>query len=236
MKNYLIFGANRGIGLALVKKLCHENNVIACYRTEDRSDDLLSLKGVKTYKIDPLVESEYKGLVDFIGNEKIDVVINCIGLLTFENAPEKSFRHIDLETMTKLFQVNSFITPLIAKNIYKNLSRDTQSVFATLSAKVGSIEDNKIGGWYSYRASKTALNMFMKNLSNEFKLLKIPCTFLSIHPGTTRTELSENYLKGISHTVWGVHDTAGHILEVISQAKKYESGAFVNWDGAVLPW
>ena len=232
----VVFGAGHGIGLALVKKLMRTHDIYATYRIKDKASGLLSLENVACFQVDPLNEADLEKFATHFKKSHIDLIVNSIGVLEVGKSPEKSFRSMDLDTMKEVFSINAFITPLIAKYFYKYFSRDSQSVFATLSAMVGSIGDNKIGGWDSYRASKTALNMFNKNISNELSLLRIPCKVLSIHPGTTETELSEKYLKGVKHTVWNPDDTASHILDVIENHEKYDSGAFVNWDGAVLPW
>ncbi len=234
--NAIIFGAGHGIGLSIAKKLLASHNVFATYRVKSKAHELLAIEGLNSAQLDPLNENDLSSYSNQFKDIKVDLIINSIGALEVGSSPEKSFRSIDLETMKEMFCINAFITPLIAKHFYKTFSKESQSVLATLSAMVGSIEDNKIGGWYSYRASKTALNMFNKNISNELSLLRIPCKVLSIHPGTTETELSEKYLKGVKHTVWSPDDTASHILDVIENHKKYDSGAFVNWDGAVLPW
>ena len=233
----IVFGAGHGIGYSLSLYLSRIGyGVVATYRKKENASDLLSKSEIKSFQLDPLNRDSLNSLVDELKGIEFDLFINCIGVLTIKSSPEKNIRALNLETMEEVFRVNTFITPLLVQAFKKNISRIKETHFVVLSAKVGSIEDNNIGGWYSYRASKTALNMFMKNFSNEFRNLKIPCKFLSIHPGTTHTELSKNYLKGIKHTVWSSDDTARHIFEVIQNSKNYTSGDFVNWDGSVLPW
>ena len=109
-------------------------------------------------------------------------------------------------------------------------------IFASISAKVGSIGDNQLGGWYGYRASKSALNMFIKTLAIEFDNRKIPAVVLAIHPGTTATELSRPYVSATKMTVHSVEKTADHILSILDQRNKQDSGKFLNWDGSELPW
>lgn len=148
--------------------------------------------------------------------------------------PEKSLRDINIDNLTQVFQVNSFVTPLWAKYLKKKFSKESPSIFATLSAMVGSIEENEIGGWYGYRASKTALNMFVKTISIEFERSRLKTSVVAIHPGTTKTELSQNFLKGIKHKVWEPKGAAQNILNVLEKCPEEGTGLFKNWDGRTI--
>jgi NAD(P)-dependent dehydrogenase (short-subunit alcohol dehydrogenase family) len=110
------------------------------------------------------------------------------------------------------------------------------SVFATISAKVGSISDNRLGGWYAYRASKAALNMFIKNIAIEFARNKKKIILLSLHPGTTKTELSEPFTKNTKYQLHTPIETAKNLLSVIENKTLDDSGKFFSWDGEELPW
>ena len=232
----LILGAGRGIGFAMAEVLRERGfSVHGTYRDEQRAQELFELNDVSRYRVDPLNENELGSLATSLKEVRFDLIINCIGILEYKSSPEKGLRSLNLETMEEVFKVNTFITPLVAKHFYRHLKED--SVLCSLSAMVGSIEDNRIGGWYSYRASKTALNMFMKTIAIEFARRKMKTKVLSIHPGTTKTGLSQNFLKGVSHKVWEARGSAENIIRnVIENADEYESGAFVNWDGATIPW
>jgi NAD(P)-dependent dehydrogenase (short-subunit alcohol dehydrogenase family) len=243
----LIFGGGHGIGLSLVKNLLSDvKNVWVTYRKLDQAQELLRLKdqyhdSLHLFQVDPLKEKELESffaeLKEGLKGDKLDLVVNSIGLLQTElGGPEKSLREISLEKLVQVFQVNAFVTPLIAKHLKPFFSKSTPSVFATLSAMVGSIGENEMGGWYAYRASKTALNMFIKNIAIEFKRQGLKTSVVSLHPGTTKTQLSEKFIGGIKHKVWEPEETAKNLIKVISTIPPEESGLFLNWDGRTILW
>lgn len=234
-QNILIIGAGHGLGLALALE-CRErysqSSIITTYRLAEKAQGLLS-SGIRSHQLDPLDERAVADFCSQIGEQ--DLVINCVGILADkERGPEKSLRDIDLNHLTKVFQVNSFVTPLWAKHLKNKFSKKSSSVFATLSAMVGSIGENEIGGWYGYRASKTALNMFLKTISIEFSRSRLKTSVVAIHPGTTRTELSENFLKGVHHKIWEPPGAAKNILNVLESCPNEGTGLFKNWDGRTI--
>ena len=243
-KNIIILGAGHGLGFALLEEAlnkCPAAKITGTYRNKNHAKDLLDLNKsesrLRVLNYSPLDEdsifpfSEYK---DF----PPELVINSIGMLHSKDyGPERSLRDINLKQLTEVFAVNSFITPLILKELRPILKRDSHFIFTSLSAMVGSISDNRLGGWYSYRASKTALNMFIKNASLEFKNSGYRnSSILAVHPGTTETELSKPFLKGIKHKVWQPDGAAINILNTIESAANEGSGLFKNWDGKSLDW
>ena len=122
----------------------------------------------------------------------------CIGILhTSEFGPEKTWRHLNTQTMHDVFAINAFAVALLGKHLIPLIPRQGRSVFASLSARVGSIADNRLGGWYSYRASKTAHNMFVKTLSIEAWRKHPELAIVSLHPGTVDTALSEPFYRSI---------------------------------------
>lgn len=229
----LIIGGGHGLGLGLVKecqKRFPDASIIATYRKKEKAADLLELD-VQTAQIVPLDEEQVKTFCDQF--ESFDLVINSVGMLQSREGegPEKSLRDINMDFMTEVFQVNTFVTPLWGKYLKKKFSRETPSLFATLSAMVGSIEENEIGGWYSYRASKTALNMYMRTMAIEFERSHLKTTVVAIHPGTTETELSKKFLGGISHKIWTPETAAVNILDILNECQKEGGFHFKNWDG-----
>ncbi len=244
IKVAVIVGAGHGIGLGLVQELRAINSkcrIYATYRDSSRAGELLdyssTLEEVTTFNVDPISEKQIESFFESLKGQKIDLLINAVGTLVFENkGPEKSLRDINIETLTNVFKVNSFVTPLIAKQSKKYFSKESSSVFCTLSAMVGSIGDNKIGGWYSYRASKAALNMFIKTISIEFKRYNLRCSVLAVHPGTTKTELSKDFLKNVKHKVWTANESAQNILDTIEKSSKEGTGLFKNWDNTTITW
>lgn len=189
---------------------------------------------------DPLSEKSWSLLTSKLRERtsSLDLIISTYGLLHSESiAPEKKLEDINLETLNQVFQVNAFTAPLSAKYLQSFLSKETPSVLVYLSAKVGSISDNRIGGWYGYRSSKAALNMFAKTISIELKRKKYKTHVMLIHPGTTKTKLSRPFLGNTQYKVWTPEETAKHVLEVIFKYYNYEENcSFLNWDGEVLPW
>lgn len=246
-ENILIVGAGHGIGFSLVFECLNRNKkakVLCTYRNEKKASELIKLKEsygdrLFCYQLDPCNETSvdvfFKKLKD--AGVKIDLLINSVGFLHDEHIkPEKSLKDFNVNKLMSLFLVNSAVTGLLAKNFEYVRNEEGLSCFVSLSAKVGSIEDNKMGGWYAYRASKAALNMILKNISIEFKRKRYNCLVLSIHPGTTETELSKPYITNTNYKLHLPIETAQNILNVIQGREVEDSGAFLSWDGAHLPW
>lgn len=150
-------------------------------------------------------------------------------------APEKSYRQIEVDTLARAFAVNAIGPALLMKHLLPLLPRDGKSVFATLSAKVGSIGDNRLGGWYAYRASKAALNQLVRTASIELARRNPEAICLALHPGTVATPLSQPYAKRGLH-VRTPQEAAAGLIEVIDQAGPADNGTFRHADGSRLPW
>ena len=173
----------------------------------------------------------------------IDWVVNCAGLLhTDAQQPEKALRQIETEFFLQNMQVNALASLLIAKHFKPFLTNaqrttDKPAVFATISARVGSISDNQLGGWYSYRMSKAALNMGMKNLSIEWtRSLKDVCVVV-MQPGTVNTQLSAPFQGNVADGhLFSPAYSAECLLEVLSGMTAAQSGSFVDWAGESIPW
>jgi len=236
--NHVLILGDGGIGKSLAKEIKRLNPHSKIHITSRRIKN--SNDSYQTHLLDPLKESSWHKFTLELKEETetLDLVISTYGVLHNPEGlkPEKSLREISLEKMIESFSINAFTAPLIAKNVQPFLSSQEDSVLAFLSAKVGSLSDNRLGGWYSYRASKAALNMFMKNIAIEYSRKKMKTKVLSIHPGTTLTKLSEPYLSGSSLKLWSPEETALHIIDTIQSSLDIESGSFLNWDGAELPW
>lgn len=238
----IVFGANRGIGFGLINELLEAYptlKVIAAARSIGAPLKQIQNPNLECYQIDPMNEDELKKLSLHISEKyrQIDLMINSIGILhTDDIKPEKSLRDLNIEQLTESFKVNSLITPLIAKHFTNLFSKETLSVFATLSAKVGSISDNKIGGWYGYRASKAALNMFIKTIAIEYERKQIKTINLAIHPGTTITDLSKPYIQNTKYKLHEPIESARNILEVIESRNYEHNGCFYSWANEELKW
>ncbi|MBF2080191.1 MAG: SDR family NAD(P)-dependent oxidoreductase [Synechococcales cyanobacterium T60_A2020_003] len=243
----LIVGANGGIGLGFVQALLAQSSVqvYATYRDPNRAQALLTLAQsqsdrLKVYPLDLTDEDQVSQLVTLIQAETpvLHQVINCVGVLhegTYQ--PEKSLRQINSDQLMHYFQVNSIGAVLLAKHLLPLFRHGDRSLFASISAKVGSIEDNRLGGWYGYRASKAALNMFMKTIAIEYTR-KCPNTIVvALHPGTTDTSLSKPFQANVPpEKLFSVERTVGQLLTVLDSLTPADTGNFYSWDGSRLPW
>jgi len=151
--------------------------------------------------------------------------------------PEKRLSHLNRSILIKNFSINAFAPILIAKSVEKYIRPELPFSFASLSARVGSIGDNRLGGWYSYRASKAAQNQFLKTLSIEWRR-KLPLSIISIlHPGTCDTELSKPFQSGVpKDKLFTPLQSSEYLIQVLSKQKPYDSGKFLAWDSSVIPW
>jgi len=243
----VIVGGGHGIGFALVEKILATIPsclVFATYRLEDKAQQLLMLREgyldrLKVLKLDPLKEVELEKLYQEVNLQKksVDLIINCVGTLYDDiRKPEKTLKNISFEQLSHYFAVNSIVTPLLAKHLLLLMKNKNISVLVSLSAKVGSIGDNRLGGWYGYRSSKAALNMLTKTLSIEFTNRKMNCIAIALHPGTTATELSQPYTTFSKVKIHKASDTASNILKVIDRKGLSDSGKFYSWDNTEIDW
>ncbi|MGK7930690.1 MAG: SDR family NAD(P)-dependent oxidoreductase [Microcystaceae cyanobacterium] len=244
----LIVGASQGIGLGFVQHLLDNSSfdkVYAAYRHPETATKLFKLK--ETYpnqliclSVDVTEEDEIVNMIQEIttSTSQLHLVINCVGILHDQQMqPEKSLRQINPDNLLKSFQVNSVASVLLAKHLLPLLKHKERNIFAAISAKVGSIEDNYLGGWYGYRASKAALNMFMRTISLEYKRRSPQTIVVSLHPGTTDTQLSKPFQKNVPpEKLFSIERTTSQLLTVIDQLTLADSGQFFSWDGSKLPW
>jgi len=243
----VVFGAGHGIGASLVKRILELNNsvkVFATYNSSDKNGPLLNLKEgepqrLEIFKVDPTSE---KDLVSFKKKvegsvSQIELLINSVGFLHEASiGPERSLRDVNKAALVKYFEVNSIPQLLIAKEFHSLFRHSSRSCMVAVSAKVGSISDNSLGGWYGYRSSKAALNMFIKGVSLEYSRRGCNSLVLAIHPGTTVTELSEPFIKNTHYKLHSPDETAENILNVIDKKSLEKTGSFYSWDGEELPW
>ena len=233
IKNVLILGATGGIGAAIMQHLLKENSGLEIYTLTRHPIDLARVHNKTTETINEASLSEW---ISSLGQIKFDLIVNAIGYL--ENhlgGPEKSLREMNEEKLLDYFRINAVLTPLLAKAVRGNLS-STGYAFVTLSAMVGSIGENDLGGWYGYRASKTALNAFIRNISIEWGRTNKLSLVLAIHPGTTQTKLSEKFNSKVTHKVHTPSEAAQNICEVIFSTPFEKTGSFLNWDQRVIAW
>ena len=239
----LIVGAGQGIGLEFVRQFLQANRVDRLYATyRNPKAELLAIDDPRLHwlPLDLIDEAQIATVVQAIQAKTtvLHYVINCVGVLhdgTMQ--PEKSLRHLNADQLVRYFQVNSIGAVLLAKHVQPLLKHSDRAVLATISAKVGSIGDNQLGGWYGYRASKAALNMFMRSTAIEYKRTCPRAIVVILHPGTTDTQLSKPFQRHVPpEKLFTVDRTVKQLLTVLDQLQESDSGEFFSWDGSRLPW
>jgi NAD(P)-dependent dehydrogenase (short-subunit alcohol dehydrogenase family) len=165
-----------------------------------------------------------------------DLVIVATGMLHgTPGGPEKSLRELDADRLAQTFAINAIGPALVAKHFLPLFARDKRGVFAALSARVGSISDNRIGGWYGYRAAKAALNMTIRNLAIEWGRTHKQGICVGLHPGTVDTRLSQPFQKNVAEGKLFTPDyAAAQMLSVLDQLTPADSGKCFAWDGAEI--
>ncbi|MGM8909455.1 SDR family oxidoreductase [Psychrobacter sp. 1U1] len=252
-KTYLIIGGAGGIGQAMVRQLVQattdeqskNSTQVRVFATYHRNVPDIEAANLYWLQMDVSDESSIKQAVEDIKQQSahLDWVINCVGLLhTKKSQPEKALRQVETEFFLQNMQINALAGLLIAKHVRPLLAKakrstDKPAIFATISARVGSIGDNQLGGWYSYRMSKAALNMGMKNLSIEWeRSLKDVCIVV-MQPGTVNTQLSAPFQGNVADgQLFSPAYSAECLLEVLSGMSAAQSGSFVDWAGETIPW
>lgn len=236
----LVIGASRGIGLAITRALLNRSGLLkiyASYRDANSAGELLSIADRRLLhcKLDVCNVQDIQRLAELIGQNKDqpDFVIHCAGILHEAGvAPEKALSQCDKEAISRVFEVNSIGPLMLAKAIIPLMPRRNPAHFTALSAMVGSISDNRLGGWYAYRASKAALNQFMRTLSIECRRSHPGLCVTAIHPGTTDTALSRPFQANVKEgKLYTPQLSAERILRVVLGSTAEQSGQFVNWDG-----
>lgn len=171
------------------------------------------------------------------GPAPLTLAIVTTGLLHDpQQAPEKSLRDLDAAQLARSFAVNAIAPALVAKHILPALPRDRRAVFAVLGARVGSIGDNRTGGWHGYRASKAALVMLVKTLAIETARTRPETIVVALHPGTVDTAMSKPFQRGVPPArLFAPETAADHLLAVIDRLTPAESGGHFAWDGARIP-
>jgi NAD(P)-dependent dehydrogenase (short-subunit alcohol dehydrogenase family) len=239
----LVVGAGQGIGLGFVRYLLQSNRaerIYATYRHPESEVLAISDPRLCCLPLNITQESQIAAVIQKIQAETptLHTVMNCVGIL-HDGAmqPEKSLRHLNAEQLLRYFQINSVGAVLLAKYVQPLLNHGDRAVLATISAKVGSIGDNQLGGWYGYRASKAALNMFMRTTAIEYKRSCPRAIVVTLHPGTTDTQLSKPFQRGVPpEKLFSVERTVQQLLTVLDQLQESDSGEFFSWDGSRLPW
>ena len=216
-----------GIGGALAEAL----------RSAAEYDEVVVLGRRSTPALDLLDEASIAACARWLAARGApELVIDATGILHGPAmAPEKSWRELDPATLAQAFAINAIGPALLMKHFLPLLPRDRRAVFATLSAKVGSIGDNRLGGWYAYRASKAALNQFVRTASIELRRGRPQAICVALHPGTVDTGLSAPFAKS-GLQVQAPALAAQRLLTVLAGLKAEDSGQFFDYRGEHLPW
>ena len=227
-----VIGATGGIGGALAR-LCDQSDHVAQVHRLSRKTAEGNLP------LDITDEASVVQAAESVASHgPLHAVIVATGLLHDGAAfqPEKTWKALDKEALLRSFEVNTVGPALVAKHFLPLLARDRKTVFAALSARVGSISDNRIGGWYGYRASKAALNMIIKNLAIEYGRTRKQAIIAGLHPGTVDTALSEPFQGAVPSTqVVTPEASAYNLLSVLNNLTPDQSGKCFAWDGQEVP-
>lgn len=231
-----VFGASGGVGHALSAALA-ERGLSKIY-VGSRSEVDWERPRFVPFRFDLKRESDLEEAARLMEDDPPELTIVASGVLTLDSGagPERSYRNLDADTMLEVFALNTVAPGIIAKHIFPLLPRKGRSVFATLSARVGSISDNRLGGWHSYRASKAALNMLIRNFAIEMSRTHRDAVITALHPGTVDTALSAPFQSNLPEgQLQDPESSAAHLLDVIERLKPSDSGKVFDWKGQEIP-
>jgi len=232
----LVVGGSGGIGAALAMQFCEREDIDQVVVSWHHRRPVIQHQKLAWLALDLLDEDSIATLFGQVG--EIDYVINTVGFLHGKGwSPEKTVSKLDSEQFMFSMSINVLPTLLLAKYARSNLAASERPVFAALSARVGSITDNHSGGWHSYRCSKAALNMALRNISIEWRRVLPRCVVAALHPGTTDTPLSKPFQANVAASqLFSPERAAAHMLNTIDKLTPQDSGNFWTWDGSKLPW
>ena len=244
-KRAVIIGAGGGIGRAMTRLLLENGcRVFAAGRDSlQRNAELQALQaahpdGLCLLAMDVAAEDSIEAGFRLIGAEtdRLDLVFNCAGLLHDQGMrPEKRLEDAAMDKLLKSFSVNAAGPLLIARYALPLLKHEQPSVLANISARVGSISDNRLGGWYAYRASKAAQNMMTKNLAIELSRRSPNTICVGLHPGTVDTALSKPFQSNVKPgQLKTAAEAARHLYSVLNDLKPEDSGKVLAWDGSEI--
>ncbi len=245
----LVQGASRGLGLAFVRQLLERgahDRVVATAREPERSRELAELhrrhpRVLHLERLDVTDEVSVGRAFESVSRlaPELGLLLNCAGVLHDEKdvQPEKKLESVDPAALRRVFDVNAIGPLLVAKHFLPLLRHDGRAVVANLSARVGSIGDNRLGGWYAYRGSKAAQNMFTRTLAIELARRAPNAICVALHPGTVDTDLSRPFQRRVvPSTPFDPDRAASQLLDVVEGLAPEQSGSFLAWDGSAIPW
>lgn len=233
-ENIIIAGSTGAIGGEFTELYANNSNVekiIALSRKPTNTNH----NKIQSVEIDYYNEATFKNLDEISQLDSISKIIIATGILhTDQIRPEKSIDSIAGEDIRNVFQVNVFGPILLVKKLLPLIKKSKGVKIVFLTARVGSISDNVLGGWHSYRSSKSALNMMIKNLAIELKRLNKEHVVIGIHPGTVKSHLSEPFLRHVKHDIFNPKESVDLMTQVISKVSQTDSGKCFDFSGKVI--
>ena len=235
----VVVGASGGLGNALTALLVHSPavaRIVACSRSRPAIQD----PKVDWHRLDLLDEATIAATANAVEAQgrALDLVLVATGILHDGPAlrPERTWRALDAPALERAYRINAIGPALVAKHFLPLLARDRKSVLAALSARVGSITDNRQGGWHAYRASKAALNMLLRTFAIELARHNPAAICVGLHPGTVATRLSAPFQSGVPEgRLFTPAFAASRLLEVVDGLTPADSGGVFAWDGQPIP-
>jgi len=231
--NVAIIGSSGTIGSAFTRQLS-ELHTSAKIHAFSRNKSKYIADNIVHHTINYKDEVSIEQAASLASKEApLDIVIVATGILCDNKImPEKSLRDLSTEKFLRIFEVNTILPALIAKHFLPNLNRQSRSVFAALSARVGSISDNRLGGWYAYRASKSGLNMVIKNAAIEINRQNKKAVIVGLHPGTVDSNLSKPFQGNVPDGKLFTSDySVKRLLGVLDNLTSESTGRCFSWDG-----
>ena len=244
-RNALVLGAGGGLGQAIVARLLTDSSIdkIIAVSRNGRTEDLSGhwnsssrLVWIQSDYTEPAMADVVTQLAAYVGT--LSRVCICHGVLHSDTIwPEKRLEDISADALHEIFHANTVVPSLWLKLLHKILAGKQRCVVAALSARVGSIGDNRMGGWYAYRTSKSALNMMLKTLAVEYARRAKNVKLISFHPGTTDTALSKPFQASVhKDSLFSTVFVAERLTGIMDRAEVDGQLSYVDWDGKTIPW
>ena len=237
--NVVVVG-NGAIGSAILSRLLQESGLQRAFLLARNPSSTPIDDRVTSLPLDAEDAGSIEAAAADVGSQvdRIHLLINTVGVLHSDgHKPEKRLKDLNPKHLQHSFAVNAIFLPLLCGAFSNLMKHPEPAVLASLSARVGSIEDNHLGGWYSYRAAKAAQNMLLRTLSCEWKISHRNVSVVALHPGTVESRLSAPFIsKNYKNRVLTPAESAAALLGVIAGLQQGETGKFYDWQGHAIPW